>query len=286
MRACRRLNVCYLTKRRGNQKVKRTRWRLLGALLACVSVIAGVVCTAEAKPVDPFRDVPSGHWAYEVVHALEAAGAFSGFPDGTFDGTRVLTRYECSVATRRLLEEAEQQLLDGDYLLWPAHRRGLSPYTRLAKEYLPELKMLGARDLGSFLGCVEGAWRRIRSLNRQQYVELYQQHLAAILERHTQPADVQAREAGRKQAERDWAGARPGFYRAITSARSAAVHPYLGLPIRTKWRRPVPSPRCGAGRLRRPAIEPDLWVAGYNMETLRRVKKHGLPNGAVTSEER
>ena len=41
-----------------------------------------------------FPDVPQNHWAYEYVATLAGNGMIKGYPDGTYDGNRPMTRYE------------------------------------------------------------------------------------------------------------------------------------------------------------------------------------------------
>ena len=43
---------------------------------------------------NPFRDVPSGHWAYNAVISLAHLGIVEGYGDGTYLGYRNITRYE------------------------------------------------------------------------------------------------------------------------------------------------------------------------------------------------
>jgi len=43
-----------------------------------------------------FKDVPQGHWAEEAVYEMVRLGITSGFPDGTFQGTRDISRFEIS----------------------------------------------------------------------------------------------------------------------------------------------------------------------------------------------
>ena len=43
---------------------------------------------------NPFRDVPAGHWAYDSISKLAAAGIIEGYGEDTFRGDRLMTRYE------------------------------------------------------------------------------------------------------------------------------------------------------------------------------------------------
>jgi len=58
----------------------------------------------------PFADVPMGHWAYDAVTQLAQKGIFTGYPDGTFQGRRALTRYEFAVALQRMLTEVQREI--------------------------------------------------------------------------------------------------------------------------------------------------------------------------------
>ena len=60
-----------------------------------VSVVlaAGMVTPAFAQR-DNFPDVADTHWAYEAVARLKKEGIITGYPDGTFQGKRMMTRYE------------------------------------------------------------------------------------------------------------------------------------------------------------------------------------------------
>lgn len=44
--------------------------------------------------VNSFSDVPQGHWAYEALDYLAQHGVIEGYKDGTFQGNRIMTRYE------------------------------------------------------------------------------------------------------------------------------------------------------------------------------------------------
>lgn len=50
----------------------------------------------------PFTDVPTDHWAYDAVDQLQREGVIIGYPDGTFSGKRMITRYEFAIAIARL----------------------------------------------------------------------------------------------------------------------------------------------------------------------------------------
>ena len=55
-----------------------------------------------------FPDVASNHWAYEAVSDLSRRGLVEGYPDGTFGGDRLLTRYEFAQIVYRALQNGVQ----------------------------------------------------------------------------------------------------------------------------------------------------------------------------------
>ena len=62
------------------------------SLVLAMVMALGISATAFAA--NPFSDVPAGHWAYASVSKLAAAGIVDGYPDGTFKGDNLMTRYE------------------------------------------------------------------------------------------------------------------------------------------------------------------------------------------------
>jgi len=62
------------------------------SLVLAMAMALGISATAFAA--NPFSDVPAGHWAYGSVAKLAAAGIVDGYPDGTFKGDNLMTRYE------------------------------------------------------------------------------------------------------------------------------------------------------------------------------------------------
>ncbi|MGL5206517.1 MAG: S-layer homology domain-containing protein [Acidaminococcaceae bacterium] len=62
------------------------------SLVLAMAMALGVSATAFAA--NPFSDMPAGHWAYASVAKLAAAGIVDGYPDGTFKGDNLMTRYE------------------------------------------------------------------------------------------------------------------------------------------------------------------------------------------------
>ena len=92
---------------------------LLAAVMA-LGVNAGVYAA------NPFSDVPAGHWAYDAVKKLAAEGVAEGYPDGTYGGDRLMTRYEMA----QIVAKAMAKGANAD---------------RLAAEFAGELGSLGVR---------------------------------------------------------------------------------------------------------------------------------------------
>jgi hypothetical protein len=103
-----------------------------------------------------FEDVPRDHWAYEAVSYLEDSGFVIGYPDGTFQGGRLLTRYEFAMVVSRLYDDylgriddlENQPSVDQEAVL-----------NMLIEEFQPDIDRL--RDLievnAERIGVVEGA---------------------------------------------------------------------------------------------------------------------------------
>ena len=66
---------------------------------------AGMGGTIEMDRMKLFPDVPENHWAYEYTGRLAAAGIVEGYPDGMFNGNRMMSRYEFAAMLYRALEK-------------------------------------------------------------------------------------------------------------------------------------------------------------------------------------
>ncbi len=83
-------------------------------LVLAVILIASTALPALAK--SPFSDVPADHWAYDSIVELAAAGLIEGYPDGTFGGARMMTRYEGAMVFARALARLEGKIAETDIL--------------------------------------------------------------------------------------------------------------------------------------------------------------------------
>ena len=94
------------------------------SLVLVLAMALGV--TASAYAANPFSDVPAGHWAYDSISKLAAAGVIEGYGDDTFRGDRLMTRYEMA----QIVAKATAKGANVD---------------KLTAEFAEELDALGAR---------------------------------------------------------------------------------------------------------------------------------------------
>jgi len=90
-----------------------------------VNRLAGQQVTS--TPVDTtklFPDIPRNHWAYVAVHALAEQGILTGYPNGNFEGDRMMTRYEFAE------------------IVYKAMQKGLDVDEKLVDEFEPELSRI------------------------------------------------------------------------------------------------------------------------------------------------
>ncbi len=95
-------------------------------LAMAMAMALGVSATAFAA--NPFSDVPAGHWAYASVAKLAAAGVVDGYPDGTFKGNNLMTRYEMAQIVAKALAKG-----------------AIGADDKLVGEFADELDTLGVR---------------------------------------------------------------------------------------------------------------------------------------------
>ena len=94
------------------------------SLVLAMAMALGV--TASAYAANPFSDVPAGHWAYDSISKLAAAGVIDGYGDGTFGGDKLMTRYEMAQIVARAMAKGAN-------------------VDKLAAEFADELDSLGVR---------------------------------------------------------------------------------------------------------------------------------------------
>lgn len=94
------------------------------SLVLAIAMALGV--TASAYAANPFSDVPAGHWAYDSISKLAAAGVIDGYGDGTFGGDKLMTRYEMAQIVAKAMAKGAN-------------------VDKLAAEFADELDNLGVR---------------------------------------------------------------------------------------------------------------------------------------------
>lgn len=90
-------------------------------LTALLNGVAGTKMKADHTTL--FPDIPANHWAYEAVSDLSRRGLVEGYPDGTFGGDRMLTRYEFAQIVYRAIQD------------------GVTVNDRLVTEFSPEMAL-------------------------------------------------------------------------------------------------------------------------------------------------
>jgi len=104
---------------------------------AVIAVLVAVLAVAlPALAANPFVDVPLNHWAYDAVSKLSAAGIIVGYPDGTFQGSKPVTRYEFAMAVARALAKVDET---------KASKEDLALLKKLVVEFQDELNALGVK---------------------------------------------------------------------------------------------------------------------------------------------
>ncbi|WP_455265864.1 S-layer homology domain-containing protein [Phascolarctobacterium sp.] len=94
------------------------------SLVLAMAMALGV--TASAYAANPFSDVPAGHWAYDSINKLAAAGVIEGYGDATFGGDKLMTRYEMAQIVAKAMAKGAN-------------------VDKLAAEFADELDNLGVR---------------------------------------------------------------------------------------------------------------------------------------------
>lgn len=79
------------------------------ATLFSTAVVGDAPQMAQSLPDAPFADVSPAHWAYPAVTSLvNRYACVSGYPDGTFQGDRIVSRYEFAAALSACLDTLVQ----------------------------------------------------------------------------------------------------------------------------------------------------------------------------------
>jgi hypothetical protein len=69
------------------------------------AMVMGLGVSTIAFAANPFSDVPQNHWAYGAIAKLASEGVVTGYPDGTFKGNIIMTRYEMAQIVAKALSK-------------------------------------------------------------------------------------------------------------------------------------------------------------------------------------
>ncbi|MFC1510923.1 S-layer homology domain-containing protein [Candidatus Margulisiibacteriota bacterium] len=78
--------------------------------LIVLLLMVGVSAAAEIK----LKDVPDDHWAATAIYDLVRMGVTKGYPDGTFRGTKKITRFETAIFLYKLAQAIGAEDLKAD----------------------------------------------------------------------------------------------------------------------------------------------------------------------------
>jgi Carbohydrate-selective porin, OprB family/S-layer homology domain len=96
----------------------------------------------QVNNVSQLRDVSPSDWAYEALRSLvENYGCIAGYPNGTFRGSRAMTRYEFAAGLNACLNQIEQSIASGATIV----REDLDKLQKLTEEFRTELTTLNGR---------------------------------------------------------------------------------------------------------------------------------------------
>lgn len=110
--------------------------------------------------VNQLRDISPTDWVYQALRNLvENYGCIAGYPNGTFQENRTLTRYEFAAGLNACLEQIERLIVASTVNFLPED--DLSVIQRLKDEFLTELAILKGR--------VDGVEARTRELEAIQF---------------------------------------------------------------------------------------------------------------------
>ena len=133
------------------------------SLVLAMAMALGV--TASAYAANPFSDVPAGHWAYDSISKLAAAGVIEGYGDDTFRGDRLMTRYEMAQIVAKAMAKGAN-------------------VDKLAAEFADELDALGVR--------VAALEKKVDNVKHVSTMAMEREQSTASLEKRMTPVCVPA----------------------------------------------------------------------------------------------
>src|SRR5215469_18635849 len=116
--------------RSGEDGLKR-----ITGLAACALAVLLIFAPTVAHAT-PFSDVPKNNWALDYIKTLAADGIVQGYPNGKFNGSRDITRYEMAAIIARAVSYVEAN---------GASASDEAKLQKLMDAYKDELDSLGVR---------------------------------------------------------------------------------------------------------------------------------------------
>ncbi|WP_294157431.1 S-layer homology domain-containing protein [uncultured Selenomonas sp.] len=104
------------------------------ALVAAVLAATTFSATTAFAASNPFNDVPADHWSYDAIEMLARDGVIEGYGDGTFQGDKLMNRYEMAEIVAKAAEK-----------YGTADLKDKGVINKLEREYAQELKDMEVR---------------------------------------------------------------------------------------------------------------------------------------------
>ncbi|MDB9373839.1 iron uptake porin [Nodularia sphaerocarpa] len=115
---------------------------------------------AQLTSVSQLSDVQPTDWAFQALQSLvERYGCISGYPDGSFQGSRAMTRFEFAAALNACLDKVNQAIAAD--IVNVAVKEDLTILQKLQEEFAAELATLQGR--------VDALEARTQQLEQQQF---------------------------------------------------------------------------------------------------------------------
>lgn len=106
--------------------------------MGCLMGASGIGMAAEVSARD-FEDVPHENWSYTAVQELIKDGVIDSYDDPTFNGQKIVTRYEMALIVRRASNKSAK--------LQTVKPEAKAALDKLSVEYTQELKDLGVGSI-------------------------------------------------------------------------------------------------------------------------------------------
>jgi hypothetical protein len=134
---------------------KKTKIQKLCASLLLLATVSSPLISlpAEARTsVNDMTDIRADHWAYNAIKELvDKYDIMSGFPDGTFRGSRTFTRYEAAAALYKVMVKVEEMMGNRPVgTTSSVNPNDLKTIKDLVDEFRRELDAMKAANAGQF----------------------------------------------------------------------------------------------------------------------------------------